>query len=79
MTIVGGHLEQMSIEEMMGGYVWADLLLYTRMKFPATVMVLGVASSERGAHHDFSIFSQGLRVNPDAYVEILQTIADKAP
>ncbi|KAM3188435.1 hypothetical protein ACTXT7_000261 [Hymenolepis weldensis] len=52
-------------------------------KLPPAVMVFDIVSNERGIHHDFSIFQQGLRVNAaadaDAYVETLQTIVVKSP
>ncbi|KAM3174868.1 hypothetical protein ACTXT7_009659 [Hymenolepis weldensis] len=53
-----------------------EVLAAMHAKFSATVMVFGFVSSEGGAHHDSSIFPQGLRVdaNADAYVETLQII-----
>ncbi|KAM3177496.1 hypothetical protein ACTXT7_004423 [Hymenolepis weldensis] len=52
-----------------------------RTKFPSTVIVFGVVSSEGEAHEDFSIFPQDLRVDADgdAYVETLQTICVRYP
>lgn len=42
-------------------------------KYPATVMVLGVVSSEGHVMPPY-IFSQGLRVNAAGYIEVLKTV-----
>ncbi|KAM3178811.1 hypothetical protein ACTXT7_001845 [Hymenolepis weldensis] len=74
-----------SIEETIGGYVWATplkfQLLCMRAKFPPTVLAFGVMKGSEGHIRTPQFFPQDLRVNADAdaYVETPQTIVVKLP
>ncbi|VDL61178.1 unnamed protein product [Hymenolepis diminuta] len=59
---------------MIGGYVRPDPteVPTVHAKFPPTVMLFGVVSSER--HIMIQFFPQDLRVSADVYVETLQII-----